>query len=146
MGVRMQNQPALDKVPLFEGLEAKHLAVLGKMVQPRQYKGGEAIVQQGEGGIGLYVIQSGEVEVTQKKGSSEARLRTMGPGECFGEIALLTDQPRSATVRALQPTACWVMAAWEFRSALQESPEMAVRLLKTLAQRLVEAEERSAGH
>ncbi|HEY3115161.1 MAG TPA: cyclic nucleotide-binding domain-containing protein [Chloroflexota bacterium] len=140
----MQQQPALDKVPLFEGLEAKHLAVLGKMVQPRQYKDGETIVQQGEGGIGLYVIQSGEVEVTQKHGDAESRIRTMGPGESFGEIALLTDQPRSATVRALQPTACWVMSAWEFRSALQESPEMALRLLKTVAQRLIEAEERAS--
>ena len=140
----MQQQPALDKVPLFEGLEAKHLAVLGKMVQPRQYKDGETIVQQGEGGIGLYVIQSGEVEVTQKQGANENRLRTMGPGESFGEIALLTDHPRTATVKALQPTACWVMSAWEFRSALQESPEMALRMLKTVAQRLIEAEERAS--
>lgn len=142
----MEQQPALNKVPLFEGLEEKHLTVLGKMVQPRHYKDGETIVQQGEGGIGLYVIQSGEVEVTQKQGATEARIRTMGPGESFGEIALLTDQPRTATVRALQPTACWVMSAWEFRSALQESPEMAVRLLKTVAQRLIEAEERTASH
>ena len=142
----MQQQPALEKVPLFEGLEAKHLATLGKMVQPRQYKEGEAIVQQGDGAVGLFVIQSGEVEVTQKQGASETRLRTMGPGESFGEIALLTDHPRTATVRALKPTACWVMSAWEFRSALQESPEMAVRLVKTLAQRLIEAEERAASH
>ncbi len=122
------------------------MEVLGKMVRPRQYKDGETIVQQGEGGVGLYVIQLGEVEVTQRQGNHEARLRTMGPGECFGEIALLTDHPRTATVRAVQPTACWVMSAWEFRSALQESPEMAVRMLKTVAQRLIEAEDRAASH
>jgi len=139
----MQQSHSLDKVPLFAGLDSKHLDVLSKMTHPRSFRAGENIVQQGEQGIGLYVIQSGKVEVVQKRDGGEGHLRAMGPGECFGEIGLLTDYPRTATVRATEPTECLVITAWNFRASLQESPDMARQLLGTVAGWLVEAEART---
>lgn len=139
----MQSSPSLDKVPLFAGLDSKQLEVLSKMAHPRSFGAGETVVQQGEQGIGLFVIQSGEVEVLQKRGADETRIRTMGSGESFGEIGLLTDYPRTATIRTTKPTECVAISALSFREAMQKSPDMALHMLKTVAGWLVEAEART---
>ena len=140
----MDANDLLQNVPLFEGLDKKHLAALAKICHERSFGGGEAVLNEGDSGIGLFVVGSGRVQVFQKRGDEERQLRTMGPGEVFGEIGLLTGHPRTASVRTLEPTTCLVMTAWSFQEALDQSPEIAKPLLKTLAQWLVESEDRAS--
>jgi CRP-like cAMP-binding protein len=139
----MTAEQLLATVPLFEGLDRKHLSRLAKTVHERSYTAGDVIVRQGEGGIGMFIVSSGRVEIVQDRQGQEHRLRTMGEGETFGELALLTDHPRTATVRAVEPTTCLILTSWNFRSALDESPEISQHLVGRLAQWLVQAEDRS---
>jgi CRP-like cAMP-binding protein len=140
----MDADQLLQSVPLFQGLDKKHLASLAKLCHERSFGQGEAIVTEGESGIGLFILGSGRVEVLQKRGAEEQRLRTMGAGEVFGEIGLLTDHPRTASVRAVEPATCLVLTAWSFQEALDASPEIAKPLLKNMAQWLVETEDRAS--
>ena len=141
----MDATQVLQSVPLFSGLKTRDIDMLGKMAHERKFVAGDAIVSEGEAGIGLYAIVSGEVEVLQKVGGAEQRLRTMGAGEVFGEMALLLDRPRTASVRATKPTECLAVSSISFREALDRSPDMARQLLQNMAQRLAEAEDRASG-
>jgi len=140
----MSAESLLQGVPLFQDVDKKHLELLAKTTHERSFAPGDVIVNEGEGGIGLYVISSGQVEVLQQRHGQEQRRRTMGEGEVFGELAVLTDHPRTATVRATAPTSCLVLTAWNFRALLDETPEMGKQLAMTLAKRLAEAEDRAA--
>ena len=138
----MDAEALLRNVPLFRGLDSKHLGRLAKACHERSFPAGEVIVQEGQEGIGLFIIGSGRVEVVQLRSGGEQQLRTMGSGEVFGEIGLLADHPRTATVRATEPATCMVLTVWSFKDAVDESPEIAKHLLKTVAQWLVEVEDR----
>lgn len=127
-------------VTLFRDFDQKHLDMVRKLVHERSYPAGEAIIRQGEPGIGVYIIRSGRVEVLKEIGGREEHVATLGPGELFGEISLLTDRPRTATVKALEATECLVLTAWNFRALLDEAPDLAKQLLFTLAQRLVDTD------
>src|SRR5688572_13781809 len=107
----MNATQVLQSVPLFSGLGNKDIDTLGKMAHERKFAAGDPIVSEGEQGIGLYSIVSGEVEVLQGSGAAQQHLRAMGAGEVFGEMALLLDRPRTATVRATQPTECLVVTS-----------------------------------
>ena len=139
----MSAEQLLERVPLFQGLERRHLQPVASTAHERSFTEGEVNDHQGEQGIGLYVINTGRVAVTQNRGGQESTLRTMGPGEAFGELALLTDHARTATVRALEPTTCFVITAWNFRAAMDSSPEIARHLVPRLARWLVESEDRA---
>ncbi len=99
---------------------------------------GERVVTEGEGGIAFFVIAEGQVEVTQ----GDRILATLGPGETFGEIALLDDevQARTAGVRALTPVRVLGLSAWAFRPFVREHPDVAWTIMQTLARRLRAAE------
>ena len=140
----MNAEELLQSVPLFHSLDRKHVERLAKGAHERTYTAGESIVNEGESGIGLFVVSTGQVEVSQNSGGQNRILRSMGPGEVFGELALLTDHTRTASVRATQPTTCLVVTSWNFRALLDEAPEMGKPLAMTLAQRLVETEDRAA--
>jgi CRP-like cAMP-binding protein len=137
-------EDTLSNVRLFRGLDRKYLAQIAKGAHARSYEAGDVIVSEGEDGIGLYVISSGEVDVYQAREGGERHLRTMRAGEVFGQLALLTNHPRTASVRAISKTECLVFTAWSFRDMLADSPEIATHLVGTLAQWLVEAEDRIA--
>lgn len=140
----MDATKVLQSVPLFRGLGNRDIETLGKLAHERKFDSGQTVVSEGEQGIGLYAIVSGEVEVLQGAGGAQQRLRSMGPGEVFGEMALLLDRPRTATVRATQATECLALSSISFREALDRSPDMAKQLLQNMASRLAEAEERGA--
>lgn len=142
----MVAQELLQSVPLFQGLDKQHVAGLAKFCHERSFAVGDVIVREGESGIGLFIIGSGQVEVTQQRRGRDERLRHMGAGEVFGEIGLLADHPRTATVRATEPTTCLVLTILSFHDALDGSPEIAGPLLKTVAGWLVEAEDRASAH
>jgi CRP/FNR family transcriptional regulator, cyclic AMP receptor protein len=131
----------LNRVPLFAGVKDRDLRRLAKVMSERTFQEGEPIMTEGQSGIGFFVIEEGNATVSLK---GEA-LRTVGPGDYIGEIALIDEGPRSATVIAGTDLRCRGMAAWEFRSFVQEHPEVAWALLQTLAARFREAEARTEG-
>ena len=128
----------LKRVPLFAGVKDRDLGRLAKVLSERTFAEGEAITTEGQSGVGFFVIEHGNATVSLKG----EILRTVGPGEHIGEIALIDEGPRSATVTASTDLRCRGLAAWEFKSFVQEHPEVAWPLLETLASRLRDAEER----
>jgi CRP/FNR family cyclic AMP-dependent transcriptional regulator len=130
---------SLSKVPLFAGVNAKELKKLAERMMERRFNEGDTITEQGKSGVGFFVIEEGDATVSIK---GEV-VRTLGPGDWFGEIALIDDGPRSATIVAGTDLRCRGMTAWEFRPFVQEHPEVAWPLLETLALRLRESEARA---
>src|SRR5947209_13995267 len=100
-GQAVEVEESLRNVPLFEGFQPKQLKSLARWTTTRSYQPGQVIVSEGQTGLGLYVIQTGKVQISMHSAHGELDLRTMGPGESFGEISLLDDRPRSATVTAV---------------------------------------------
>jgi CRP/FNR family cyclic AMP-dependent transcriptional regulator len=127
----------LAQVPLFSGVKPKELQKLGKRMSVRSFNEGDEITTEGKSGIGFFVIEDGEASVSV----GGKIVRTLGPGEHFGEVALIDSGPRSATIIANTDLRCRGMSAWEFRPFVEEHPEVAWALLETLVGRLRQAEE-----
>lgn len=126
----------LTKVPLFHGLEARQLTQISKRFRERSYKPGDAIVEQGKPGIGLYIVQSGKAEVCRTRpDGSDFIVSALHPTDFFGELALLDEAPRSASVIAREATTCLILSQLDFLDALHEDPDMAIEVLKELARR-----------
>lgn len=136
----MNAEETLQRVPLFRGLQPKQVKTLARWTTTRNYDAGAPIVRQGQSGLGLYCIQSGKVRVTQQTPQGEREIRSMGPGESFGELSLLEDQPRSATITAIEPTTCVLLDQMQFSAELKNHPEMAIPMLHVMAGWLHDAE------
>jgi CRP/FNR family transcriptional regulator, cyclic AMP receptor protein len=132
----MAVEETLSRVPLFSGVKDKDLKKLGKRMQERSFEEGEVITTQGESGLGFFVIEDGNASVSR----DEQVVRNLGPGDFFGEVALIDEGPRSATVVATTNLRCRGMTAWEFKPFVEEHPDVAWSLLQTLVGRLREAE------
>jgi CRP/FNR family transcriptional regulator, cyclic AMP receptor protein len=130
----------LKRVPLFAGVKDRDLGRLAKVLSERTFAEGEAITTEGQSGVGFFVIEDGNATVSLKG----EIIRTLGPGDHVGEIALIDEGPRSATVTASTDVRCRGMAAWEFRSFVQEHPEVAWALLQTLASRFRDTQARAS--
>jgi CRP/FNR family transcriptional regulator len=126
----------LGKVPLLEGLERKHLERLARSFKSREFHEGDAVVSEGERGGFFFVIVDGSASVNV---GGEVRA-SLGPGDAFGEMALIDDGPRSATVVAATDLRCLRLTPWEFRPFVEDHPAVAWSLLQTLARRLRAAE------
>ncbi|HLZ29408.1 MAG TPA: cyclic nucleotide-binding domain-containing protein [Chloroflexota bacterium] len=125
---------------LFRGLTRAELDRLERVAHRRHYDPGAVIVQEGQGGIAFFVVINGQARVTRTGSDGQpVELRSIGPGGVFGEMALFSDRPRTATVTAVEPTECLALHRLEFLDELRRSPEVALRLLDTLAVRLAEA-------
>lgn len=123
--------------PLLTSLDGKALKRLAAVLRERVYEPGAAVVTQGEGGVGFFLVLDGDAEVTID-GTTRARL---GAGDWFGEVALLDDaQRRSAGVTATTRLRCVAMTAWEFKPFILEHPEIAWELLRSLARRVSDTE------
>ena len=129
---------SLRRVPLFAQVDKKHLKRLEQRMQDRTFPEGHVIASEGESGVGFFLIEDGNAVVSV---GGETR-RELGPGDWFGEIALIDEGPRSATVTAGTDLRCRGMSAWEFRPFVQEHPEVAWPLLQALVRRLRESESR----
>ena len=139
-------EDTLARVDLFRGLDKKDLRLLAASCQERKYPAGSTLMKQGDTGVGLYVITSGKVRVTRagNPDRAEEELDVVGTGSVLGEMALLDDLPRSATVTAVEDVTALLLPVWEFRTTLQSHPDIAVRLLAVLSRRLRKAENRSS--
>lgn len=141
----MNTEDTLAQVPLFSQLSRKDLKRLARGTVSRQFGKGDVIVKEGEQAIAFYLISSGHAEVVKgAEGSSPRVLSTLGPGEFFGEMALLDGYLRSASVRALEDTECLVLSRWDFLAELRSTPSIAVQMLPVLSRRLREAESQLA--
>jgi CRP-like cAMP-binding protein len=119
----------LERVPLFSGLSQRQLRRLGRDFKDRRFRPGTEIVRQGQmSGVDFFVIVEGEVAVTVD-GKEVARL---GPGDHFGELALIGERERSSTVTAVVPVRCITMASWHFRRFVNANPDISWKLLQHL--------------
>src|SRR5258707_11564396 len=126
-GVSLMHEDTLARVDLFAGLDKKDLQVLTKACQERTYKAGSTLIKQGDTGVGLYVIISGTVRITQANNPDKAEgdLGTAGPGSILGEISLLDVLPRSATVTALDVVSALLLHLWDFLATILNHPDIA---------------------
>ena len=137
----MSIEDALAQVPLFSQLSRKDLKRLAKGTVTRQFEKGHVIVKEGDQALAFYLICSGHAEVVKgAEGSNPRVLSTLGPGDFFGEMALIDGYLRSASVRALEDTECLVLSRWDFMAELRSSPYIAVQMLPVLSRRLREIE------
>ncbi|HLQ11270.1 MAG TPA: cyclic nucleotide-binding domain-containing protein [Ktedonobacteraceae bacterium] len=138
-------EDTLAHVELLSNLDKKELQVLSKSCQERKYSAGSTLIKQGDTGVGLYVIISGHVKTTQAKNPDRAEvdLGTYGPGNVLGEMALLDDLPRSATITAVDDVTALLLPVWEFRATVRDHPEIALKLLAVLSKRLRNIESKS---
>jgi CRP-like cAMP-binding protein len=122
----------LRGVALLTDVSDKDLRAVAASMRRRAFTSGERIVAEGEGGIGFFFVETGSASVTQD-GEQRAKL---GPGDHFGEIALLAGGDRTATVMADTEVVCWGMPAWNFRPLVREQPSVTVKLLEGMARQL----------
>ena len=127
---------ALRGVPLFAGLDDGELAQVALVFKERRFPAGETVVKEGADGAAFFLIESGEASVAVR-GAERASL---GPGDHFGEIALIDEDVRSATITATTDLVCYGLTLWEFRPLVVENGEIAWKLLQSLAKKLRSAE------
>jgi len=126
----------LQNVPLFHGLNYRHLEHIAKRMVERQYSAGQPIVTQGHGGEGFFVVVSGKAEAFRERSDGDkVPVNSFGPTDFFGELALLDDGLRTASVIAAEPTQCLALTRWDFLTVLREDAEMSVLILQELAKR-----------
>ena len=130
-------EDVISQVPLFSDLSQRELQILAANCREREYPEGATLLRQGETGVGLFILISGNVRVTQQSGSGDTRdLGVFERGAVLGEMSLLDDLPRTATVIAIEPTRALVIPVWDFRAVLRDSPEIGIKLLAVMSRRL----------
>lgn len=137
------HEDALARVDLLSTLNQKELQTLAKNCQERSYSSGTTIISQGDSGVGLYILTSGEVRITKTQDASQEveELGILGPDNVLGEMSLLDELPRSATVTAIEDVTALILPVWEFRTFLRDHPDVALKLLAVLSRRLRKAED-----
>jgi CRP-like cAMP-binding protein len=129
----------LRKVPLFSDLGRRELDQVAGSMKERNFEEGKTLTSEGEGGVGFFVIEDGRAKVTvhgQERGE-------LGPGDYFGEIALITEGSRTATITAETPVKAWGMTMWDFRPLVEENAGMSWKLLQAMGKQLRAAEDRA---
>ena len=126
----------IKEAKLFQGLPESEMRSVEKQLKIVQHPAGHEIVVRGEGGVGFMVITDGTVSVKTIQGHT----RKLGPGDSFGEMALLDHEGRSATITADTDVTMATIPEWNFKPFLKEHPEVAYRLLQTLSRRIRQAE------
>ena len=127
---------SLRRVPLFAELDGRELGQVARLFKERRFAQGETVTKEGLGGAAFFLIDSGEAAVTVA-GAARASL---GPGDYFGEIALIDEGARSATITAATDLVCFGLTLWEFRPLVQQNGEISWKLMRALVQRLRTAE------
>jgi CRP/FNR family transcriptional regulator, cyclic AMP receptor protein len=122
----------LKKVPLFADLDDRELQQISSSMRERRFKAGDSVTQEGAGGVGFFVVEEGEADVSV---GGEAR-GSVGPGDYFGEIALINESPRTATLTARTDMLCYGMTPWDFRPLVESNATIAWKLLTAMAQKM----------
>ena len=129
----------LKQVPLFSGLSERQLRRLVKLFTERRVPAGTLLAKQGEmSGVAFFVIAEGEAAVIL----DGAQVATLGPGDYFGELAMISQRERIATVKALTPMRCHTIRFWDFRAFAKKNPDVMWKLLQHVAGILFDAQSR----
>jgi CRP/FNR family cyclic AMP-dependent transcriptional regulator len=126
----------LQRVPLFAELDPRELERLSGSFKERTFDAGQSVAAEGEGGAGFFVIESGEAVV---KVHEEERGR-LGPGDYFGDIAMIDQGDRTASIEAVSELKCYGLTFWDFRPLVESDARIAWPLLQAMAKRLRAAE------
>jgi CRP-like cAMP-binding protein len=132
----------IKKIDFFSGLDDKILNKISDACIVRQFTKNETIVRQGEMGLGLYIIARGRVKVDREQGGARTQVAELGPEQFFGDMALLDNKPRSATVTGIEDAECLLLTRDSFVKLMNKYPEIPIRMAKVLAERLREANEK----
>ena len=136
-----QNIAFLRRVPLFSGLTEQQIERLAAGSVRRNFPRGRVIVTEGEPSQSLYILLSGRAKVQRSDTEGkEVILAVIGPGECFGEMSLIDDSPRSASVITIDTSDFMAINKESFKSMMLSSPEMSLRIMAGLVRRLREAD------
>jgi CRP-like cAMP-binding protein len=130
--VARASSDVLKQVPLFAGLDDRELGQIAASMKERRFAAGDTMTEEGAGGAGFFVVEAGEADVSvdgQPRGQ-------IGPGDYFGEIALLTGSDRTATITAKSDMVCWGMTPWDFRPLVESNSTIAWKLLTAMAEKL----------
>jgi len=119
----------LERVPLFSDLDRKDLERIAASMKERTFTAGDTVTAEGSSGVGFFVIESGDARVTI--GGEERR--RLGPGDYFGEVALLNESARTATITAESDLKCYGLTSWEFRPLVEMQPSIAWKLLQAMS-------------
>ena len=129
----------LRKVPLFADLGRRELDQIAGSMKERNFEEGKTLTAEGEGGVGFFVIEDGRAKVSVR-GQERGEL---GPGDYFGEIALISEGSRTATITAETPVKAWGMTMWDFRPLVENNAALSWKMLQAMAKQLRSAEERA---
>lgn len=127
------SSPDSGQIPLLAALPAKDRAHVLEFAKYRTYEAGDVLVTEGESALHLFIVAAGSARVER---AAQGVVGHLKPGDFFGELALIEDHERTATVIAEDGLACYLLPAWEFRALLKEHPAMAVPMLNTMIARL----------
>ena len=139
----MSTIDVLRQVWLFSGLDEQQLEAVSNFTFQKSFGPGDLIVEEGRTGNGMYAIISGNEEAVKALGTEQERtVNRLGTGEVFGEMALLGEWPRTASVRAVDEVECLGIDRWVFLTQLERHPQVGIRLLQVLAQKLRDSDAR----
>ena len=136
----MATPEVLSEIPLLSCLSQRELKRVARHVRENSFAAGTTVVREGKmSGVGFFIVVEGDAAVSVN-GKEVTQLH---PGDHFGELALISSRPRTATVTALTPLTCLVMPIWDFRDLVKGNPEMAWKLLEHVVDLVAEAQSRS---
>jgi CRP/FNR family cyclic AMP-dependent transcriptional regulator len=136
-------EAVLGSIPMFRHLGGRQRSRLAQHFCRRRYGAGDVIVRQGDTSMSFYVVLSGRVRIVRHSAADPAvEIVEEGPGSFFGEMGVIDDLPRAATVVALAPTDCALLAKWDFSRELRADPGIALALISVLNNRIRGLEDR----
>ena len=131
-------QELIKQVPLFSELDKRDLQGLASSMKERTFEEGDTVASEGQTGVGFFIIDEGEATISVK-GEERA---TLGHGDYFGEVALIDDGARTATITAKTPLKCYGITSWEFKPLVEANADLAWKMLQTMAKMLRASEQR----
>ncbi|MBI3456505.1 MAG: cyclic nucleotide-binding domain-containing protein [Candidatus Rokubacteria bacterium] len=140
---QMRRVALLERAPLFAGLPPRLLGRLAARFFEKAYGAGEAVFHEGEPGKGLFVVLEGAVAITRATPDGDQVLSTLGPGACFGELALIDDSPRSASARVTAPSRLLILYKSDFDALVEGSRRIGLVVMRTLLRTLAAYARRS---
>jgi CRP/FNR family cyclic AMP-dependent transcriptional regulator len=144
MAMEEETAKLLARVPILAGLSQEEISELAKVAVPRTYRSGEVVFREGDSGDTCFVVRSGAIKITREHAGRTIALAELRSGDMFGELAMFGGETRSATAQALEDTGAVALLAGDIRRLLMGNPDIAVKMLEEMANRVRATNERLA--